>query len=109
NKVDTTLSEEPELAPPDMSVKSGATTASAGTPKMAVGGLQSPTFVKPAVATEEEDPFGSVAVAEAEVAVTGQDLQTLLRSARQLISSLETSLERARDHERELSKKIGRL
>ena len=36
NRVDTTLTEEPELAPPDMTAKSGVTQSSAGTPKLSM-------------------------------------------------------------------------
>ena len=107
NNVDTTLSEEPELAPPDLTAKSGVTSSSAGTPKLAVG-AKPPTFVKKAApAPAEDDPFG-VAVAESN-GDAREHLQSLLGSARQLISSLEAALERARAHEREISEKIARL
>ena len=109
NNVDTTLSEEPELARPDLTAKSGVTSSSAGTPKLAVG-AKAPTFVKKAaVAAQEDDPFG---VAVTEVGSNGdarQNLLALLGSARQLISSLEAALDRARAHEREISEKIARL
>ncbi len=101
--VDTTLAEEPELARPDMTAKSGVTPSSAGTPKLSMKGAAVP-------AAEEEDPFSGVAVAEPEA--TGgarEQLQSLLSSARQLVSSLEAALERARAHERELKDKIARL
>jgi signal recognition particle receptor subunit beta len=109
NNVDTTLAEEPELAPPDMSAKSGVTSSSAGTPKLAVG-ARAPTFVKKAaVAAEEDDPFG-VAVTEGESNGDAREhLQSLLGSARKVISSLEAALDRARAHEREISEKIARL
>jgi signal recognition particle receptor subunit beta len=112
NNVDTSLSEEPELAPPDLTAKSGVTSSSAGTPKLAVG-AQAPTFVKKAVVAaqenEEEDPFG---VGVTEVGSNGdarQNLLALLGSARQLISSLEAALDRARAHERDISEKIARF
>jgi mutual gliding-motility protein MglA len=109
NNVNTTLSEEPELARPDLTAKSGVTSSSAGTPKLAVG-AKAPTFVKKAaVAAQEDDPFG---VAVTEVGSNGdarQNLLALLGSARQLISSLEATLDRARAHEREISEKIARL
>src|SRR3984893_14160522 len=38
NNVDTTLTEAPELAPPDMTAKAGVTSASAGTPKLQMKG-----------------------------------------------------------------------
>jgi signal recognition particle receptor subunit beta len=108
NNVDTSLSEEPELAPPDLTAKSGVTSSSAGTPKLAVG-AQAPTFLKKAaVAREEEDPFG---VGVTEVRSNGdarQNLLALLGSARQLISSLESALDRARAHERDIAEKIAR-
>ncbi len=103
NNVDTTLADEPELAAPDMSAKSGVTSSSAGTPKLAVTS-QPPTFVNPA-ASPDSDPFAGVAVAEPEVDV---DLRSLLVSARQIIASLEAALERARAHQRELTEKGAR-
>lgn len=111
NKVDTTLADAPELARPDMTARSGATPASAGTPKLAMKGTQAetsapmsaPTFTVPAK-SPEDDPFGGVAVAEPQVKV-----EALLASARQLVTSLEAALERAKAHERELKEKIARL
>src|SRR6202022_2843389 len=108
NNVNTTLAEEPELAAPDMSAKSGASSSSAGTPKLSMkaagepAASQPPTFVNPAV-SPDDDPFGGVAVAEPAVEV---DLRSLLMSARQMVASLEAALERARQHERELSEKM---
>ena len=96
NNVDITLHEEPELAAPDLSVKSGATPASAGSPKLAVG-MKAPTFVKRA---SEEEPFGAAGA-------NGEQLRSLLASARQLIASLESALDRARAHEREIAEKIA--
>lgn len=101
NNVDIGLLEEPELAPPDLSAKSGVTSSSAGTPKLAVTGS------KPAAAPEE-DPFGSVAVA-ASNGDSREHLQSLLGSARQLIASLESALDRARAHEREIADKLSQL
>ncbi len=103
NHVDTSLADEPELAAPDMTARSGVTSSSAGTPKLAVA-PQPPTFVNPA-ASPDDDPFGAVAVAEPAVEI---DLQPLLVSTRQLIASLEAALERAKAHERELSQKLSR-
>jgi len=112
NNVDTTLREEPELAAPDMSAKSGVTSSSAGMPKLSMKTneapappAQQPTFVNPA-ASLEDDPFGGVAVAEPAVAV---ELQSLLTSARHMIGLLEAALERARAHEREIAEKLSRL
>jgi len=112
NNVDTTLREEPELAAPDMSAKSGVTSSSAGMPKLSMKTneapappAQQPTFVNPA-ASLEDDPFGGVAVAEPAVAV---ELQSLLTSARHMIGLLEAALERARAHERDIAEKLSRL
>src|SRR5256712_11379068 len=58
NNVDTTLHEQPELAAPDLTAKAGATSASAGTPQLAVG-MQAPTFVKRAAGAGGEDPLGA--------------------------------------------------
>jgi mutual gliding-motility protein MglA len=87
NNVDTTLHEEPELAPPDMTQKSGVAQHSAGTPKLSMKSEPAPAPPPPAMeqspfasspfdtgdvhveAAVEEDPFGHVAVAEPEVAV----------------------------------------
>jgi mutual gliding-motility protein MglA len=91
--VDTSLKEQPELAPPDMTAKSGA-------PASAKLSMKS---------TSEEVPFVSVAVAEPEVATSRQEIDALLGSARQLISSLEATLQRARDHERALRERLSRL
>ena len=101
NNVDISLSEEPELAPPDLSARSGVTSASAGTPKLAVAGK--------AAAAPEEDPF-AVAVAEpANGADSREHLQSLLGSARQVVASLESALDRARAHEQEIADKLSQL
>jgi signal recognition particle receptor subunit beta len=93
--VDTTLHDEPELAAPDMSAKSGVTSGSAGTPKLSMKTTSSSSEHQPpppapfdAEATmavspfevheyepesydgvavaEEEDPFGAMATVEPE-------------------------------------------
>ena len=102
NNVDISLSDEPELAAPDMSARSGVTPASAGTPKLAVAGA-----AKSAPAPEE-DPFG-VAVADSSNGNSREHLESLLGSARQVITSLESALERARAHAREIAEKISQL
>jgi len=107
NQVDTTLHEQPELAAPNLTAKAGATPASAGTPKLAVG-MQAPTFVKRAAAAVEEDPFGAAVVSGANGS-SREHLESLLGSARQLIASLESTLDRAREHEREISDKLAQL
>ena len=86
--VDTTIHEQPELAAPDLRAKSSA--ASAGSPKA--------------------EPFTAVAVAEPQVTRSGRgEVEALLDSARQLISSLEAALQRAREHERALRERLSRL
>jgi signal recognition particle receptor subunit beta len=81
NNVDTTLHDQPELAAPDMSARSGVTASSAGTPKLSM--KQTPAAPEPTVAptpapppfessfapvsaVEEDDPFGAVSVIEPE-------------------------------------------
>ena len=88
--VDTSIHEQPELAAPDLRAKSGASAASAGSPK--------------------PEPFAAVAVAEPQVARSGRgEVEALLDSARQLIASLEAALQRAREHERALRERLSRL
>jgi signal recognition particle receptor subunit beta len=88
--VDTTFHEQPELAAPDLRAKSGASAASAGSPKA--------------------EPFAAVAVAEPQVTRSGRgEVEALLDSARQLIASLEAALQRAREHERALRERLSRL
>ena len=92
--VDTTLHEEPELAAPDMSAKSGVTQSSAGTPKLSMKTTPSseppppppapfdaeatmavspfevhehePESYDGVAVAEEEDPFGAMATVEPE-------------------------------------------
>src|SRR5437870_4308418 len=86
--VDTTIHEQPELAAPDLRAKSSA--ASVGSPKA--------------------EPFAAVAVAEPQLTRSGRgEVEALLDSARQLISSLEAALQRAREHERALRERLSRL
>jgi mutual gliding-motility protein MglA len=87
--VDTSLKEQPELA-----VQASQSSA---TPKLS-------TKTVP-----DSQPFTAVAVAEPEVATSRQEVDALLVSARQLISSLEATLQRARDHERALRERLSRL
>jgi hypothetical protein len=109
NNTDISLFEEGELPPPDLKVKSGATASSAGTPKLAVGGKAAPAPVAAVETAVEEDPFASVAVVDESNGNSRDDLQSLLSSARQLIASLESALDRARAHEQEIADKISRL
>jgi mutual gliding-motility protein MglA len=121
NNVDTTLHEEPELAPPDMTQKSGVAPHSAGTPKLSMKSEAVP-LVSPfetgdhAIQVEvDEDPFAHVAVAEPEVTVDDfedpfatpvreetSQREELLANARALVASLEAALERARENVRML-------
>ena len=111
NNTDISLAEAGELPPPDLKARSGATPSSAGTPKLAVGGKSAPAPAPaPFIQPEEEDPFGAVAVAEAgSNGDSREHLQALLGSARQVIASLESALDRARAHEREIAEKISQL
>jgi hypothetical protein len=138
NNVDTTLAEAPELAAPDMSAKSGVTTMSAGTPKLSMKSTAPPpqppssqpqpmtaavfenAFSAPAVAEVEEDPFGAVAVAEpiatveddpfaADAGAERASVEALLHSARRVVQSLESALDAARTHERDLAQKLDEL
>ena len=70
--------------------------------------MQAPTFVKRAAVAVEEDPFGA-AVASGANGSSREHLESLLGSARQLIASLESTLDRAREHEREISDKLAQL
>ncbi|HVR38821.1 MAG TPA: GTPase domain-containing protein, partial [Thermoanaerobaculia bacterium] len=163
NNVDTTLYEEPPLAAPDMKAKSGVTSSSAGTPKLSMKtDAPPPPRPAPAPAPfmaaepaadpfdsafdaidtavdavagpeEEEDPFGSVAVAPEEpaddvfsapvaddpfAAPTAEihdagaeraELEAMLANARGLTASLEIAIERSRENERLIAEQISRL
>jgi signal recognition particle receptor subunit beta len=136
NSVDTSLQDAAPLAPPDMTVKSGVTPASAGSPKLSMrseGGTRSEiamsaakTFAgtrpSPGAAsasfeaagasiTEEEDPFGSAPSVET---LTHSDngraeMESLLTNARDVVRALETALEKALENERSLAEKLARL
>src|SRR5437764_2544454 len=108
--VDTTLHEEPDLEPPDMSAKSGVTPMSAGTPKLSMKTTPafdaeetvtvSPFEVEPIeVSVEDEDPFGVMAAEDPFAASAASDSAGLLASAQEVVRSLEAALERARAHE----------
>ena len=122
HNVDTTLHDEPELTAPDMSARSGVTSSSAGTPKLSMktgAGEAAPPPPPPlqsAPAPVEEDPFGSVAVAEPQVEVSDSpfdspaqpsiDKQAMLASASKVVAALEDALRRAREHEAALREKL---
>ena len=110
NNVDTTMHDEPELAAPDMTARSGVTPSSAGTPKLSMKTTPAtatpPPPPPPSPPSVEEDPFGAVAVAEPEVATA--DIEQLLAGARQIVASLEAALAHAREQERVLAEKLER-
>jgi mutual gliding-motility protein MglA len=131
NNVDTTLHEEPELEPPDMSAKSGVTPMSAGTPKLSMKSTPafdaestvtvSPFEVEPIeVSVEEEDPFGVMVAVEPDAddpfaassseihdaSAERIELQSLLASAQDVVRSLEQALDRARAHEAALRARL---
>jgi signal recognition particle receptor subunit beta len=122
NHVDTTLYEEPPLAPPDMSQKAGT-----AAPKLSVAPVADsvpPPATAPAAdhapfedvdpfdaPIDFEDPFASPEIhVEPELAPEPEpvsvapldDHEELLANARALVSALEAALERAREHERAL-------
>jgi signal recognition particle receptor subunit beta len=124
NNVDTTLHDQPELAAPDMKAKSGVTAASAGTPKLSMhteGGTRterpaarpapapSPAFVSPVI-DEEEDPFADAPTPARPQTGNGRaDIESMLASTREVIRALEVALEKAKQNERSLAEKLGRL
>jgi signal recognition particle receptor subunit beta len=154
NNVDTSLADAPELEAPDLSAKSGVTSMSAGTPKLSMKTESGTTTSRPVAAPQpppsqpqpmtpavfenafagaaspaevEDDPFGSVAVAEPEPIAIAEDdpfaadvvahdsgaeraeTQALLASARRIVESLEAALEAARAHEHALEQKLDEL
>ena len=116
NNVDTSLADEPALAAPDLSERSGAAPQSAGTPKLSMksqDGVAAAPESPAAVATDPfdvhelpetagEDVFGSPAAADT-------DLAAMLASASALVASLEVALEKAREHERMLQERVTRM
>jgi signal recognition particle receptor subunit beta len=129
NNVDTSLRDEPPLAPPDMTARAGVTSASAGEAKLSMrteGGTRTETpFSRPSTANtasatfeaaaasfeQEEDPFDSVPIA-APAPHNGNgraEIESLLTSARDVVDALENALEKARVNERSLAEKLARL
>jgi mutual gliding-motility protein MglA len=120
--VDVTLYDAPSLAPPNKTERAGVTSGSAGTPKVSLSGKTpalTPEQVLAAITGSpaiDENPFATVGVAEPEddpfavepMAEAGE-LAELLANARALVSSLETTLERARENERIISARIERM
>jgi signal recognition particle receptor subunit beta len=115
NNVDTTLSAEPELAPPDLTAKSGVTASSAGTPKLSMKGVTPedpfalPDETYAAVAVEEEDPFASAATAVHDTSAEREELASMLAGAREVVASLEAALEKARAQQSRLEDKLANL
>lgn len=121
NHVDTTLYEEPPLAPPDMSQKAGVAQHSAGTPKLTMKSEAAPfdtdevavqvesdedPFAEPDVPhVDFEDPFAAPVVHDE--STERAELEELLANARAIVASLETALERARENERKLAARLG--
>lgn len=117
NNVDTTLAEGAPLTSPDMTARSGATAASAGTPKLTMkteAGTRPAPPPPPSPVTQhqseeaEEDPFGNVAVAD-ETSVDRAEIEAMLATTREVITSLEMALDKARAQERLLRDKLARL
>ena len=97
NNVDTTLYEEPPLAPPDMSQKAGS-----AAPKISVAPADPAPFeeVEPFdTPTDFEDPFAAPEP-------PSDDHEELLANARAIVAALESALERAREHERALTARL---
>jgi signal recognition particle receptor subunit beta len=129
NQVDVTLHDEPELAAPDMSQRSGVAAHSAGTPKLS---MKSEAAAPPAASVMQQAPFGAAIAPEpmaspfdtgehepfahhvdefedpfadpvAQVHDAGAEqaeMQELLANAKALVASLEAALERARENVR---------
>jgi signal recognition particle receptor subunit beta len=145
NHVDTTVYEAAPLAAPDMTQKAGVATHSAGTPKLSMKTDHGTPIPPPAPVPEpveadpfgtddaavqvDEDPFASVAVAEADIDASPAfaaiedpfaatepvipitehaELEELVANARAVVATLEVALERARENERVLSAKLSR-
>ena len=116
HNVDTTLTEATPLASPDMSARSGVTSSSAGSPKltMKTESASRPPAPPPPPVTQheieeaEEDPFGNVAVVE-ETTVDRAEIEAMLATTREVITSIEMALDKARAQERLLRDKLASL
>ena len=98
--VDTTLRDEPELAPPDMSARV------AGSPKVSV--THDP-FAPVDVQEVEEDPFAVTAAEVHDTSAERAEVEAILAGARELVASLEAALAKAREQERRLADKLATL
>jgi mutual gliding-motility protein MglA len=116
NHVDTTLYEEPPLAPPDMTQKAGVAQHSAGTPKLTMKSEAAPFDTdEVAVQVDDEDPFAAhvdfedpfAAPAVHDDGTERAEQEELLANARAIVASLETALERARENERKLAARLN--
>ena len=111
--VDTTLHEEPELAPPDMSVGlSGAAKADPFAPVDVDVAVEEEPFdadVAVAVSEETEDPFAAPAAEIHDTGAERAELEAMLAGAREVVASLEAALAKAREQERRLADKLGAL
>jgi signal recognition particle receptor subunit beta len=109
NSVDTTLREEPELGPPDLSAIVGRR----DDPFAPVDVEPEPFDAAVAVAEEEpalaEDPFAAPAAEIHDAGAERAELEAMLDGAREIVASLESALEKARDHERRLADKLRAL
>ena len=111
NNVDTSLADEPALAAPDLSERSGVAPHSAGTPKLSMKSQAEP------VAMDATGPFdvhdlpeqgGEDVFAEPTPAAAGtSELDAMLASASAVVASLEAALEKAREHERMLRERLA--
>ena len=110
NGVDTTLHEEPALAPPDLSAIVGRRDDPFAPVDVAP---EEEPFDASAVAVAEEpeyaeDPFAAPAAEVHDASAERTELEAMLAGAREVVASLESALEKARDHERRLTDKLAR-
>ena len=103
NGVDTTLHEEPELAPPDMSVSLSGKTADPFAP-VDVEPFEADVAV--AVAEESEDPFAAPAAEIHDTGAERAELEAMLAGAREVVAALETALAKAKEQEHRLADKL---
>src|SRR5947209_998205 len=98
--VDTTLRDEPELAPPDMSVRVS------GSPKVSV---TPDPFAPVDVVDVEEDPFGAAPSEVHDTSAERAEIEAMLAGAHEVVASLEDAIEKAREQERRLADKLATL
>ena len=108
NGVDTTLHEEPALAPPDLSAIVGRR----DDPFAPVDVEPEPEPFDAAVAVAEEygdDPFAAPAAEVHDTSAERAELEAMLAGAREVVVALESALEKAREQERRLADKLRAL